>query len=71
MSNDSADTSKRTIALGVQPYKNLQPFLGRWDDVVLVRILHGIHFRFADEDGRKQGRHVVQWVFGPFLRPLE
>ena len=41
------------------------------DDVVNVRIYQGIHFRFADEDARKQGRHVAQWVFGHFLKPLE
>lgn len=40
-------------------------------DVVNARIHEGIHFRFADEDARKQGRHVAQWVFGHFLRPLE
>jgi hypothetical protein len=38
-------------------------------DTVDVRIYHGIHFRFADEEARKQGRHVAQWVFGHFLRP--
>ena len=58
-------------APGVQPTKTYNRFSDAADDVVLVRILHGIHFRFADEDGRKQGRHVAQWVFGHFLRPLE
>jgi hypothetical protein len=38
-------------------------------DTVDVRIYHGIHFRFADEEGREQGRHVAQWVFGHFLQP--
>jgi hypothetical protein len=28
-------------------------------DVVEARIFEGIHFRFADEDARKQGRHVA------------
>ena len=40
-------------------------------DTVDVRIYQGIHFRFADEEGRKQGRHVAQWVFGHFLRPID
>jgi hypothetical protein len=40
-------------------------------DVVNARIWEGIHFRFADEDARKQGRHVAQWVFGHFLKPLD
>ena len=39
-------------------------------DVVDARIYEGIHFRFADEDARKQGRHVAQWVFDHFLKPL-
>jgi hypothetical protein len=38
-------------------------------DTVEVRIYHGIHFRFADEEGRTQGRAVAQWVFDHFLQP--
>jgi hypothetical protein len=41
------------------------------EDVVNARIYEGIHFRFADTDARKQGRHVAQWAFSHFLRPLE
>ena len=40
------------------------------NDVVNARIWEGIHFRFADEDARKQGRHVAQWVHGHLLKPL-
>jgi hypothetical protein len=40
------------------------------EDVVVARVYEGIHFRFADAEGRKQGRHVAQWVFGHFLKPL-
>jgi hypothetical protein len=39
-------------------------------DTVDVRIYHGIHFRFADEAARKQGRRVAKWVFKHFLRPV-
>jgi hypothetical protein len=39
-------------------------------EVVDVRVYQGIHFRFADEDGRQQGAHVAHWVFQKFLRPL-
>jgi hypothetical protein len=38
--------------------------------VVNVRVYQGIHFRFADVIARKQGRHVAQWAFAHFLRPL-
>ena len=40
-------------------------------DVVDVRIFQGIHFRFDDVRARKQGRHVAQWVFSHFLRPVD
>jgi hypothetical protein len=39
-------------------------------DVVEVRILQGIHFRHADEQGRRQGRRVAHWVFMKALRPV-
>jgi hypothetical protein len=39
-------------------------------DTVDVRIYQGIHFRTADEVGRKQGRQVAEWVFGHILQPL-
>jgi hypothetical protein len=38
-------------------------------DVVEARILEGIHFRFADTVGRRQGRQVANYVFRNFLRP--
>jgi hypothetical protein len=39
-------------------------------EVVDARIYEGIHFRFADEAARKQGRNVAQWAFSHFLRPI-
>ena len=40
-------------------------------DVLNARIYAGIHFRFADLQGRRQGRHVAQWVFSRFLRSVD
>jgi hypothetical protein len=40
------------------------------EDVVNVRIYQGIHFRTADEAGRKQGESVAKWVFHHFLKPV-
>ncbi len=40
------------------------------DDIVDVRILQGIHFRFADEASRRQGTRVARHVFNHFLRPV-
>ena len=39
-------------------------------EVVDARIYEGIHFRFADEDARKQGSQVARWAFKNFLRPV-
>ncbi len=40
------------------------------EEVVDARILLGIHFRFADEDGRRLGAQIAEWTFDNFLRPL-
>ena len=40
------------------------------EEVVNGRIYEGIHFRFADEAARKQGRLVAQWAHSHFLRPV-
>ena len=34
------------------------------NDMVDVRIYHGVHYRFADEEAREQGRNVAKWVYG-------
>lgn len=39
-------------------------------DVVDVRVLQGIHFRFADEAARRQGTQIARWTFTHVLRPL-
>ena len=57
--------------LAVPNTRTYQRFSDLAQDTVDVRIYQGIHFRFADEEGRKQGRHVAQWVFGHFLRPID
>jgi hypothetical protein len=41
------------------------------DDVVDVRVYQGIHFRFGDEVGRRQGTHAADWAISHFLRPLD
>lgn len=39
-------------------------------EMVDVRILQGIHFRSADEEGRRQGARVAHWTSMKFLRPV-
>ena len=41
------------------------------DEVEEARILQGIHFRFADADGRRQGEHIAQWAHAHFFRPVK
>jgi hypothetical protein len=53
------------------PTRTFTRFSDAATEVVVARIWEGIHFRFADEDARKQGRHVAQWAFGHFFRPLD
>lgn len=60
-----------STAAGVPPTITYNKFSDVQEDVVNARIYEGIHFRFADEDARKQGRHVAQWVFGHFLKPID
>ena len=40
------------------------------EEVVEARILLGIHFRFADEEGRRLGERIAHWAFQKFLRPV-
>ena len=55
--------------LAVPNTRTYQHFSDLSWDTVDVRIYHGVHFRFADEDARQQGRSVAQWVFDHFLQP--
>jgi hypothetical protein len=38
-------------------------------EVVEARVLQGIHFRRADEDGVKIGKAVTKWLTGHLLQP--
>ncbi len=64
----SVDT---TNPLAVQRTRTYDRFSDAAADVVVARIYEGIHFRFADVEARKQGRHVAQWAFSHFLKPLD
>jgi hypothetical protein len=55
----------------IQDTRTFNRFSDVAEEVVNARIYEGIHFRFADEEARKQGRHVAQWAFSHFLRPLD
>ena len=51
-----------------RPYRRLSDVA---DDVVNARIWLGIHYRFADVEGRSQGRRVAGFVFRNFLEPID
>jgi hypothetical protein len=40
-------------------------------EVVDARIYLGIHFRFADEEARRQGERIAQWAFAHHLKPVD
>ena len=54
----------------VQDTRTYNRFSDAMEDVVDARVYSGIHFRFADEAARKQGRLVAHWTFKNFFRPL-
>jgi len=64
----SVTTTNPTALQQVRTYNR---FSDAAADVVNARIYEGIHFRFADVQARKQGRHVAQWVFSHFLRSVD
>jgi hypothetical protein len=64
-------TVRTTNAAAIQQTRDYSRFSDAAAEVVIARIHEGIHFDFADVEGRKQGRHVAQWAFGHFLKPLE
>jgi hypothetical protein len=57
--------------LAIPPTRTYQRFSDFSWETVNVRIYQGIHFRFAEEAGRTQGRHVAEWAFRRFLRPID
>jgi hypothetical protein len=56
-------------ALTVDP-RNYARLSDVMQDVVDARIYQGIHFRFADEVGRRQGKHIGRWTFRHYVRPV-
>ena len=57
--------------LAVQKTRTYRRFSEAMQDVVDARVYLGIHFRFADQVARAQGRRVAEWTFNHFLLPLD
>lgn len=61
--------SSSAAGLSVNP-RRYHRFSQAADEVVDVRILQGIHFRFAEDEGRRQGTRIGLWTYLKLLRPL-
>ena len=59
-----------TIAQATVKTRIYDRFSAAADDIVDARVYEGIHFRFGDVVARRQGKHVADWTFSHFLRPL-
>ncbi len=59
-----------THPLVANPERFFSSFSQAAQEVVEARILLGIHFRAADEEGRQLGHRVARWVYQKFLRPV-
>ena len=57
--------------LAVKKARTYHRFSQAMQDVVDARVWLGIHFRFADLEGRTQGQRVAEWTSNHFLLPLE
>lgn len=68
--DDLPFTVTSNAPLVVQRVRSYDRFSAAAEEVVEARILLGIHFRFADEEARRQGARVGHWAFTKFLRPL-
>ena len=67
MEFDVTSTSANTTT----PIRHFTSFSQLAAEVVDARILLGIHFRFADDEGRRLGERVSHWTFQKFLRPVQ
>ena len=54
----------------IEDIRTYSRFSDAAQEVVDARIYQGIHFRFADEVAREQGRQVADWTFKNLLRPI-
>ena len=63
-------TLTTTQPAAIKKARTYKSFSAASQQVVKVRILHGIHFRFADVEARKVARTVAEYAHDNYLRPL-
>jgi hypothetical protein len=59
-----------TVSQAVRKTRTYRRFSDAADDMVEARMLLGIHYRFADIEGRRQGQRVADWTFNHYLLPV-
>src|SRR5215469_213893 len=64
-------TTNYALANPQMPTLTFHRFSDAAKDVMNARVWEGIHFRFSDVQGRRQGRQVARWVFSHFLRSVD
>jgi hypothetical protein len=68
--DDISFTITSNSPAAVKKERHYASFSAASQQVVLARILLGIHFRFADTEARRQGRAVAEYVFDHYLQPV-
>jgi hypothetical protein len=63
-------TMESTSALAQAKMRAYHNFRDAADDCADSRIMNGYHFRFATEEGKRQGEEIARYIFTNFLRPV-
>jgi hypothetical protein len=69
--DDLAFTVKTTNGAVSNKVRHYERISDAAQEVVDARIFLGIHFRTADEEGRRLGTRVAQWAHANYLRPVQ
>ena len=67
---DRMNFTVKTTAAVIDPEREYTRFSQAAEEVVEARILLGIHFRAADEEGRRLGERIARRAVNRFLRPV-
>jgi hypothetical protein len=68
--DDVAFSVTSNAPAAIKKERKFKSFTAASSQVVLARVLLGIHFRFADLEARKQGRAVAEHVYDHVLLPI-
>ncbi|MEM1134979.1 MAG: phosphoesterase PA-phosphatase [Bacteroidota bacterium] len=64
-------TMESTSALPQAKTRTYNSLIKAADDCADSRIMNGYHFRFATEEGKRQGLQIAKFVHGKILKPLD